>query len=76
MQPTERKITAIAHWDANVVRLHLSATEAGQLSVVHDGDFRRANASLTVKQAVALAYKLLHAANDATKEQTPIDEEA
>ena len=46
-----------------MVRLHISATDDG-LTVADSPGYRRATARMTKRQAQALAYKLLHAAND------------
>ena len=58
-----KKMSAGADWEKNRVRVTLGAEDPTLLYVWKEGEGSRAVAHLTKQQAIALAYKLLHAAN-------------
>lgn len=50
-----------------MVRLFVGSSVAGEVTVIDEPAYRRCTAKMTRRQAIALAYRLLHAANDEGK---------
>lgn len=68
------KLAAVAAYEPPNVKLTLSANEGGVLSTRSRDGYRRAEATLTRRQAVALAYRLLHAANEGLDDADVVSE--
>lgn len=66
---------AIANLEKDgLVRLFVGSSVEGEVTVIDEPAYRRATVRMTRRQAIALAYRLLHASNDIGKDE--IDEVA
>lgn len=61
---------AIANLEKDgLVRLFVGSSVAGEVTVIDEPSYCRATVKMTRRQAQALAYRLLHAANDMGKDE-------